>query len=328
MVEKSKGWRLCGDYQRLNAVTQPDKYSPPHIQSLFPQLYGKKVFTTIDLERAYYQVPVHPDDIEKTAITTPWGLFEYVVMPFGLKNATQTFQRYMDGIFRGMDDVFVYIDDIIIMTENLSQHRERLREVFRKLQEHNLSINVSKCHFEKDEVNFLGYTINANGFAPTADRLYKIINYLTPETVLELRRFLGMTNYYRQCIPKMAELQVPLSKYIKHSIKNDKTRIVWIIDAVDSFNKLKQALSDATRSSFLSPKSDIVLVTDASTNCIGAALEQIENGSTRPVGFFSRKLTETERRYSTYDRELLAINICSHSTLPSPARMSRFYHQN
>lgn len=305
--KKDFGWRLCGDYQKLNAITQPDKYPPPLIQSLFPLLYGKSVFSTMDLERAYYQIPMLKDDIKKTAITTPWGLYEYLVMPFGLKNATQTFQRYIDSVFRGLDFVFVYIDDILVMSEDEGQHQEHLRQVFQRLQEHSLSININKCHFVLKEVNFLGYTINPNGFSPTADRLFKITEYTKPQTVHELRRFLGMVNYYRKCIPKMADLQLPLLRYIKQSIKNDKTKIVWTSEAEESFKKLKQTLADATQASFPSPNSKLTLTTDASTTCIGAALEQMEDDVVRPVGFFSRKLSETEKRYSTYDRELLAI---------------------
>lgn len=152
MVRKNyQGWRLCGDYRKLNSITAPDKYPPPLIQDLFQRLYGKKVFSTIDLERAYHQVPMHEDDVQKTAITTPWGLYEYVVMSFGLKNATQTFQRYIDSVLRESDFVFVYIDDILVMSENMEQHKHHLNKVFQRLKDHALSINVAKCTFAQPE---------------------------------------------------------------------------------------------------------------------------------------------------------------------------------
>lgn len=109
--KKNNSWRLCGDYRKLNAITVPDKYAPPLIHSLFPLLHRKTIFSIIDLKRAYHQIPMHQDDIQKTAITTPWGLYEYTVMSFGLKNTTQTFQRFIDAVFRGLDFIFVYIDD-------------------------------------------------------------------------------------------------------------------------------------------------------------------------------------------------------------------------
>lgn len=305
--KKDSGWRLCGDYQKLNAITQPDKYPPPVIKSLFSLLHDKKVFSTLDLERAYYQVPMHSDDIEKTAIITPWGLYEYLVMPFGLKNATQTFQRYIDTVFRGLNFVFAYIDDILIMSETEEQHHQHLRQVFQRLQQHGLSININKCNFLKKEVNFLGYCISSTGFTPTAAHRFKIAEFPEPQTVQELRRFLGMVNYYRESIPKLASLQLPLHRYISRSIKNDKTKIIWTTETKKSFHSLKQALAEATQTSFLSPNSQLTLTTDASTSCIGAALEQTERGVVKPIGFFSRKLSTTETRYSTYDRELLAI---------------------
>lgn len=126
-------------------------------------------------------------DIKKTAITTPWGLFEYLVMPFELKNATPTFQRKIDTIFRGMDFVFAYIDYMIIMSENKKQHRDHLRQVLKKLLDHSLTINVNKCTFGQQEVKFLGYTITSQGFTPTSERIEKIANYPKPETILELR---------------------------------------------------------------------------------------------------------------------------------------------
>lgn len=153
------------------------------------------------------------DDSQKTAIITPWGLFEYTVMPFGLRNACQTFQRYIDSVFRDLPYVFVYIDDILVSSENPEEHKQHLKEVFDRLKQHSLTININKCQFGKQEVNFLGYTINQNGFTPMKNQLDKIINYNTPENIMELRRFLGMINYYMRCIPQAAHMLLPLNNY-------------------------------------------------------------------------------------------------------------------
>lgn len=308
LVKKKNGsYRLCGDYRKLNSVTVIDKYAPPLIQSLFLVTHGKQIFSTIDLDRAYNQIPVHDSDISKTAITTPWGLYEYLGMPFGLKNATQTFQRYMDYIFRGLDYVFIYIDDILIMSENDAQHRDHLQQVLQRLSDNNLSININKCTFGKSTVNFLGYQISNGGFLPNPDRVEAILNFPSPTTVREMRRFLGMFNHYRPCIKNAAHMQISLTNYLKNTKKNDKTPITWTPDSIEAFKTCKQALSDVTQTSFPAPNSTFMLITDASTTAIGAVLEQLEHDIWKPVGFFSRKLSDTETRYSTYDRELLAI---------------------
>ena len=179
----------------------------------------KNVFSTIDLEKAYNQIPVNKDSIAKTAIATPWGLYEYVGMPFGLKNASQTFQRYVDHIFRGLDFVFIYIDDIIVMSENEEQHRDHVQQVFQRLAEHKLTINVNKCNFGRKEVSFLGYQVSSGGFHPNPERVKAIDDYPRPSTIMELRKFLGMFNYYRTCVKNAAQLQLPLTGYLKNSKK-------------------------------------------------------------------------------------------------------------
>ncbi|XP_066595495.1 uncharacterized protein [Prorops nasuta] len=290
--KKDGSYRLYGDYRRLNAITVPDRYAPPLIQDIFPMLHGKTIFSSLDLEKAYYQIPITKEDVPKTAINTPWGLYEYLVMPFGLKNATQTFQRYIDHLFRGLDFTFVYVDDILIMSENETQHRNHLKAVFEILKESCLSINLSKFKLRKSEIDFLGFRINKNGYSPAIDRVEKILNFPRPENVMELRRFLGMLNYYRRSIPDAAFHQAPLNDYLKSSKKNDKTPIVWNKVSEEAYERCKRELR---------------MTSDASTTAIGAVLEQKKDDMWHPIGFFSRKLSPTERRYSTYDRELLAM---------------------
>ena len=158
MVPKaSEGWCACGDYGRLNNATVSDRYPVPHVQDFSSHLNGMSVFSKVGLVRGYHQIPVAPEDIQKTAIITPFGLFEFLRMPFGLKNAAQAFQRLMDTVCHRLKFAYVYIDNILVASNDIETHKQHLRLLFQRLQQHKLVINVSKCQFECDSLDFLGH---------------------------------------------------------------------------------------------------------------------------------------------------------------------------
>lgn len=310
VVPKKNGdIRVCGDYRRLNDVTKPDRYPVPRLKDFTYLLHGKKIFTTLDLNRAYQQLPVYEPDIEKTAITTPFGLFEFPRMCPGLKNAGQTFQRFIHQVLNGLDYAFPFIDDVIIASENNARHIEDLHEVLRRLNDYGITVNPSKCVFGKEKVKFLGYQVSSEGIEPPLEKVNAITSYPKPETIADLRRFLGMVNFYRDSIPNAARIQAPLNAFLHNSKKRDKTKIEWNNEALQAFELCKASIQNAALLAHPSPSptQPISLMCDASNTCAGAVLQQLVNNKWVPLGYFSKKFSETQQRYSTFDRELLSI---------------------
>lgn len=316
VTKKDGSMRPCGDYRRLNANTIPDRYSLPNIQDMTYNLHGKNIFTKLDLKKAYFQVPVAEEDIEKTAIVTPFGLFEFVVMTFGLRNAAQTFQRLMDTIL-ALPYAFVYLDDILVSSMDEEEHRLHLEEVFRRLSDHGITINVEKCTFCKPEVEYLGFKVSSAGIAPLPEKIEAIATFPRPRTKAQLRRFLGMINFYRRCLPKAAQVQRPLNALIGESKKNDQTPIAWTPETEEAFNQCQNLIREVAILSHPSADAEITLACDASNTAVGAVLQQREGDTWRPLGFFSKALTPAQQRYSAYDRELTAIYLAIKHFRPS-----------
>ncbi|XP_045453892.1 uncharacterized protein K02A2.6-like [Melitaea cinxia] len=308
VVPKKNGdIRVCGDYRRLNAITKADRYPVPSVKDFTYQLAGKTIFSTIDLNRAYQQLCVREEDIEKTAIITPMGLFEFPRMCPGLKNAGQTFQRFIHQVLSGLPYVFPFIDDVLLASENEDLHREHLRTVLRRLEEHGITINPSKCHFGQTEVQFLGYHVSKDGIKPPAQKIDIIMKYPKPTNIEELRRFLGMLNFYRDHIPNAASIQAPLNAYLHNVKKRDKTIIQWTEESTQAFEACKNSISNAALLAHPSHQATYALFCDASDKSAGAVLQQYVNKSWQPLGYYSKKFSDAQSRYSTYDRELQAI---------------------
>lgn len=222
---------------------------------------------------------MYPDDIEKTAISTPFGLFEYVYMPYGLRNSSASFQRFMDNIFRNHPNVFSYIDDVLVTSESEEDHLKHLDSVFKILHENNLKIALDKCEFLKTSINFLGFQLSKDGISPPSIKIEAIQNFSPPRTTKELRRFLGMINFYSHLIKDLAEILTPLSDLMKDT-EGKNVEIQWSQVQNMAFEKAKMALQTAAPLHFPSPNAtDLQLVTDASKVAIGAVLHHHFSGA-------------------------------------------------
>ncbi|KAF2893958.1 hypothetical protein ILUMI_12216 [Ignelater luminosus] len=233
-------------------------------------------------------ISVHPDD-HKTATTTPFVLFKFTRMPFDLRNAAQTFQRFLDQIFRGLDFVYVYIDDILIASESEDKHARHLEIVWKLLNQCGIIVNPKKCTFGASELTFLEIKVSQNGLEPLSEKA-----------------FLGMANYYRRWMPNAAIIQKPLTDLLKGTVRKN-TKISWNDTTKQAFKRCKSELANTVILAFPDTTAKISLAVDASKTAIGGVLQQNAGSECKPISFFSRKLTDTEKKYSTYDKELLAV---------------------
>ncbi|XP_038062329.1 uncharacterized protein LOC119732798 [Patiria miniata] len=319
--KRDQSIRLCIDYRRLNAVTTKNSFPLPRIDESLQALGKAKYFSVLDLTSGYYQVAMAKEDMEKTAFVTPFGLWEYTRMPFGLCNSPATFQRLMQRCLgdQALSSLLIYLDDIIVFSTTFDEHLKRLELVFSRLQQHGLKVKPAKCSFFKTEVNYLGHLVVAGeGVRPDPEKIATVKDWPQPTTVTELRSFLGFTGFFRKFICQYSSIASPLFAYLKGPMKKGKTKPrppggkVDLDDAaVSAISTLKTRLTEGPVLQFADFSQPFVVETDASSTGLGAVLsQQQEDGSKAVIAYASRSLRPAERNdrnYSAFKLELLAV---------------------
>ena len=298
--------RLCVDYRKLNAITIRNSYPIPRISDLIECFKGAIIFTRLDLRSAYNLIRIKEGQEYLTAFRTPLGHYEYLVMPFGLRNAPSVFQRFVQDIFSEVIGKFVqvYLDDIIIYSSNNTSHIDHVKTVLNLLISNGLYAKLEKCDFHVKSTTFLGFTVSSTGLIMDASKLNSILEWPTPTNIKDLQSFLGLCNYYRKFIKNFAKIMEPLRNLLKKNVT-----FIWDESKDEAFNKLKSAFKDNEFLIFPDPEKEFILETDASDYAVGCVQSQIydKDKLLHPIAFHSRALNKNEINYTIYDKELLAI---------------------
>lgn len=312
--KKDKTYRMCIDYRKLNAVTILDAHPIPPISQTIDALAQAKFFCALDLSAGYMNVPMDPESRSKTAFVTRSGLYEWTRMSFGLVNAPSTFQRLMEYVLHNChwSIAMVYLDDILVYGKTVEETMNNLEEVLLRLEKANLKLKPSKCHLFKKEVLYLGYIIGRGEVKTNPDKIRDIKDFEPPRNDKELRRFLGLTNYYRKFVYSYAEIASPLNKLLNKDVPYE-----WKEQQQKAFESLKEKLITAPILTLpsTSPKDRYILTTDASLHTIGAVLSQLQHDPDDPskpptekvIAYSSKMMSKCERNYCITRKELLSI---------------------
>ena len=295
--------RFCTDYRRVNLCSVPDAYPLPRVDDLIDSVGQAQLVTKLDLLHGYHQIPLTPSAQKISAFITPFGLYEYCVMPFGLRNAGSTFQRMINGVIRGIPGVCAYLDDILIVADDVEQHRTRVEMVLKSLRDWNLTVNLSKSTFFSATVTYLGHVVGNGIVRPKTANVEAILDFPVPTNKKKLQSFLGMAGFYRRFCPNFATIAYPLTQ-----LTGSKIDFVWDDNCQKSFESLKDFLTNEPILKSPNFSLPFVLHTDACETGTGAVLlQQHDDGILHPICYYSCQLKKHQLAYSTIEKELLGI---------------------
>ena len=310
--KKNKTVRLLSDFREVNKRLVRKPFPLPKISTVFQEIEGFSYATTLDLNMGYYTIRLDPDASRVCTIIFPWGKYSYKRLPMGIAGSPDIFQSKMSELMVALEFVKTYLDDLLIIsTASLEDHLEKLKEVLSRLQDAGLKINADKSKFCALETEYLGYIITRDGIKPQDNKVQAILAINPPKNVKELRRFLGMIQYYRDIWAKRSELLAPLTDLVGECGQTKATKAKgtkkasWHWDEVHqkAFDNAKATIAKEVVLAYPDYSKVFEIYTDASSKQLGAVITQ----DNRPLAFFSRKLSETQQRYSVTEIELLAI---------------------
>ena len=326
--KKSGSLRLCIDYRKVNKRIIADSYAIPKIEDLFLTLSGSKYFTSMDLSKAYYQVPMAPQARQISAFTTPIGVYQWTRMPMGMKNSASCFQRLMEQVFSDMNltELIVFLDDILLHGETLEQLEDRTIAALERLRRFKLKLDPNKCIFGASEIRHLGFIISAEGIRPDPEKVQVLRSWPVPKTVKDVKSFLGFAGFYRRFVPQFAQIARPLHSVIagynpgrkgqKKTKMKDSGSVLTLSSDIShlwesvhqaAFEELIKILSEEPVVGIADKTKAFELHCDASGYGLGAVLYQEQSEGLKVIAYASRKLNNTEARYPAHKREFLAL---------------------
>lgn len=305
LVHKKDGSiRMCCDFRAINKITVKDRYPLPRIEDQLDRLGKNKYFTTLDMASGFHQIPIAECSIEKTAFVTPDGHYEYLRMPFGLSNAPAVFQRAICGALGDLKDkdAMVYLDDILIPSMTIPEGLEKLTRVLDCLTKAGFSLNITKCNFFVKQIEYLGQEISEGGIRPGKSKVEALLRAPDPRNVKQVRQFMGLANYFRKFIPEMASRTACITKLTKNNEVFN-----WGDDQVEAKAYVCAFLSKRPLLAVFDPELETELHTDASSIGYGGILFQKHNNQLRVIAYFSKRTSNEESKYHSYELETLAV---------------------
>lgn len=303
VTKKDNSYRMCVDYRELNSNTQSEHYPLPRIEDQIDQLAGAKLFSSLDMASGFHQIVMHPDSVEKTAFVTPEGQYEYLAMPFGLRNAPSIYQRCITRALNHLSDKpLIYMDDVLCYSRDVAEGLERLDKVLSALTEAGFTLNLQKCKFLKHNIDYLGYSLRAGEIRPNSRKIQALANSPQPKTATQVRQFLGLASYFRKFIHDFTHIVGPL-----YPLTKLKGPITWSKKHENIRNTIIGILTSEPVLTIFDPNIPVEVHTDASSEGYGAILIQRKNNLPHVVEYYSRRTSDAESRYHSYELETLAV---------------------
>ena len=306
LVKKKNGsYRYCIDFRKINEISEKDKYPLPHIDNVLESLKGAKYFSTLDLRSGYWQISVAEKDRDKTAFSCMGETYRFKRLPFGLHNGPATFQRLMQQILFPIigNCAYCFLDDIIIFSDSFQKHAQDLNQTLSLLEKAGLKVSLEKCMFAQNSIKYLGHVVSEDGIQVDPEKVEAVKEMQEPKTVKQVRRFIGMSSYYRRFVPNFSTIAAPLTELTR---KN--TKFVWTQKHQEAFEKLKTSLINTPILCYPDYSKMFQIHCDASDIALGSVLMQKdEDGIDHPVSYFSRKFNNAEINYTVTEKEALAI---------------------